>query len=109
MSVSLFNSYSVKGSLKFYKSHDDDQKLVVSIAINADHQVDKNIYAKLSEFLETLLIEDYINEDSYKSILLHEKSQKLAAKEQAKYLKTQEKLKKQATKKKVVNKTKSLH
>lgn len=107
----LFNSYSVKGNLKFYKSHNTDEKLTITISINADHQVDKNIYSSLNDFLENLLIEDYINEDSYVAIKEHEKIEKQQKKKQEKYEKEQEKIKKKLTKKKiaVVKKPKSLY
>ena len=91
MSSTLFNTFSVKGSLKFYKSANDDEKITIGISISANHQVDENIYENINEFLEKLLIEDYINEDVHNIRQDEIKLKKKQAKEQAKSLKELEK------------------
>ncbi len=98
MSNLLFNTYSVKGNLKFYKvnceSEDNEEKITVSIGISANHQIKENIYEDLSAFLEKLLIEDYMNEQTYQSRKEHEKAIVKAVKEQGKREKLQEKQRK---------------
>lgn len=64
----MFDSYSVRGKLNFYKNTDDQEKVTISIGVTANHQVNQNIYEQLSDFLEKLLIDNYINEDQYQSI-----------------------------------------
>ncbi len=107
MSNLLFNTYSVKGNLKFYKiepeNEDNEEKITVSIGISANHQIESNIYEDLSAFLEKLLIEDYMNEHSHQAKVDHEKALAHAEKKQAKYEKEQEKLRK--ANKTAVNKT----
>jgi hypothetical protein len=107
----LFTTFSVKGNLKFYKTTDEEEKVTISIGVNANHQLDNNLYEKLSDFLEQLLINDYITEDQHNSIKIHEKQEKTAEKQQLKYIKDQEKLKKKMKVKvpKVVKKVKSLY
>lgn len=114
MSNLLFNTYAVKGNLKFYKiepkNEDEEEKITVSIGITANHQIKANIYEDLSAFLEKLLIEDYMNEHTYQSNQEHEKVLIRAQKEQAKREKQQQKLKAKATKTaKITKKTKSLY
>ncbi|RZK22235.1 MAG: hypothetical protein EOO43_09860 [Flavobacterium sp.] len=107
--MSLFSNYQAKGQLKFFKSNDDDQKLNISIGISSNHEMNSNLYESISNFLETLLIGDYINEDTYSerkehekeeeiALKLHEKALKEQAKQQAKYMKEQEKLRKKTAK-----------
>lgn len=93
MSNLLFNTYAVKGNLKFYKTEDMEEKITISIGITANHQIEANIYEDLSAFLEKLLIEDYMNEQTYEAKKDHEKALIKAEKEQAKHEKQQEKLK----------------
>jgi len=116
MSNLLFNTYAVKGNLKFYKIETEgeeyEDKITVSIGITANHQIKANIYEDLSAFLEKLLIEDYMNETTYQSKKAHEKVLMQAEKEQAKQEKMlqKQKLKKtKATTKTVKSKTKSLY
>jgi len=100
MSNLLFNTYSVKGNLKFYKNEstheDQDEKITISIGISANHQIKENIYEDLSAFLEKLLIEDYINEETYQSRKAHEKALIKGEKEQAKQEKKLQQQKKKA-------------
>jgi hypothetical protein len=109
----MFNSYSVKGSLKFFKNDDDGDKITLSIGINANHKVDMNIYDKLNDFLEKLLIKDYHSEEIHNAKIDHEKQEAQAEKERVKYLKVQEKEKKASMKPsssgKKVKKAKSLY
>jgi len=108
MSASLFNSYSVRGNLKFYKSENDEEKITIGISVTANHQVDENLYESINEFLEKLLIEDYINEDSYNTKKELEKLHKKQEKDQAKSIKELEKMKAKACKmKKAPKKAKS--
>lgn len=76
MSQTLFNTFSVRRNLKFYKTENNEEKITLSIGVNANHQVSKNIYEKVNEFLEKLLIEDYISEDTYNNKKSNEKQQK---------------------------------
>ena len=85
MSELLFDSYSVKSNLKFYKTEDEDQKITVSVGITANHHIEDTIYKDLSVFIEKLLIEDYINEQTYQSKKAHEKVLMQQEKEQAKH------------------------
>ncbi len=107
MSGTLFNTYSVKGNLKFYKNENNDEKITIGISITANHQVDENIYENLNEFLEKLLIADYISEDAYNIKKEHEKMVKKLEKDQVKFQKEVEKKKKKATK--MVKKVKSAY
>ena len=92
----IFNDYSSKGSLKFYKLEDEEQKLKISISISSNHQLDNNLVDSINEFLNKLLINDYENEDAF-----NEKKQSLQLlKEQ---MKQQDKLKKELSKKKKIN------
>lgn len=111
MTTTLFDSYSVRGKIFFFKTIDCEEKITIAVGVNANHQVDKNIYEKLNEFLEKLLIDDYITEDQHNAIKLHEKQQEQAEKHQAKYIKEKEKeLKKMKVKvPKAVKKVKSLY
>lgn len=98
MSNLLFNTYAVKGNLKFYKNETEneehEEKITISIGITANHQIEQNIYEDLSAFLEKLLIEDYINEQTYQAKKEHEKILIKQEKEQAKREKQLEKQKK---------------
>lgn len=109
--TTLFNNYSAKGCLKFYSSSDNDEKLTISIGISTDHQVKQDIYKKLSDFLENLLVDDYETEEQYESKREYQKNQKKMEKAQAKYLIDQEKLskKKMKVETKKVKKTTSLY
>ena len=107
--TSLFNSYSTKGNLKFYKIKDNDEKLTISINITANHELNKNIYENVNMFLEKLLIEDYENEETYNRKVEEEKNQAKQMKAQEKYRKDQEKKAKQASKPKKIAKSKSLY
>lgn len=91
MSNTLFNSYSVKGNLKFYKNNDENEKITISIGISANHQINENIYDDLNEFLEKLLIEDYHNEEIYTKNKEVEKAEKEEQKKRVKYAKEKEK------------------
>jgi hypothetical protein len=112
MSNLLFNTYAVKGNLKFYKiendQEDSDEKITVSIGITANHQIEANIYEDLSAFLEKLLIKDYMNEQTYQAKKAHAKAMIKQEKEQAKREKQQEKQKKSKTTK-TTKKVKSLY
>jgi thiamine pyrophosphate-dependent acetolactate synthase large subunit-like protein len=106
MSASLFNQFSVKGNLKFFKNEDNGEKITIGISVSANHQVDENLYENINEFLEKLLIA----EDASNSKKESEKLQKKQEKEQAKYYKDLEKKKMKTVKtKKAVNSTKSLY
>ena len=63
----------------------------------------------MSAYLEKLLIEDYINEQTYESNKAHEKVLVKAEKEQEKHEKKMQKEKKKATTTKTVKKSKSLY
>jgi hypothetical protein len=96
MSSSIFNDYSSKGCLKFYKLEDEEQKLKISISVSSNHQLDNNLIEKINEFLNKILIDNYENEDAF-----NEKKQSLQLlKEQ---MKAQDKLKKELSKKKKTN------
>jgi len=99
MSNTLFNTYSVKGSLKFYKNNDEDEKITISIGITANHQVNENIYENLNDFLEKLLIEDYHNEEVFIKNKETEKAEKEEQKKRVKYAKEREKASKSNMKK----------
>lgn len=115
MSSLVFNTYAVKGNLKFYKiepEHEDhEEKITVSIGISANHRIKADIYEDLSAFLEKLLIEDYMNESSHQAKVAHEKALLQAEKEHAKQEKQLAKMKKAKTAKsaKPVKKQKSLY
>lgn len=99
----LFDTYSVKGNLKFYKIETDpdaleEEKITINIGISANHQIKANIYEDVSAFLENLLLKDYMNESTHKSQKAHEKALALAEKEQAKREKAQKKLREKAVK-----------
>jgi hypothetical protein len=57
-----------------------------------------DIYDKLNDFLEKLLIEDYHSEEIHNAKIDHEKQEAQAEKERVKYLKVQEKEKKASMK-----------
>jgi hypothetical protein len=76
-----FNSYSVKGSRKFFKNDDDGEKISLSIGINASHKVNMDIYDKLNDFLEKLLIEAYHGEEIHTAKIDHEKQEEKTEKE----------------------------
>jgi hypothetical protein len=102
MSTNLFTNYSVKGNLKFYKIIDEDEKITISISVNANHELSRDIYQNINNFLENLLIEEYMTEDSYTAKKLHEKMLQKQQKENEKYEKTkakESKKKAKATKK----------
>lgn len=105
----LFTNFSVKGNLKFYKSNDEEEKVTISIGVTANHQVSQNIYEKLSEFLEKLLIDDYLTEEQHLSNVELEKQELNNEKIKAKYIKNQEKLKTKKTSVKSPKKQKSLY
>lgn len=110
MSASLFTQYSMKGNLKFFKNEDNDEKITIGISVSANHQVDKNLYENIEDFLEKILIADYINEDAYNCKKESEKLQKKQEKNQAKYYKDLEKKKMKTVKiTKAAKQTKSLH
>ena len=88
---SIFNDYSSKGCLKFYKLEDEEQKLKISISISSNHQLDNNLIDSINEFLNKLLINDYENEQSF-----NEKKQSLELLKQQ--MKQQEELLKQQMK-----------
>jgi thiamine pyrophosphate-dependent acetolactate synthase large subunit-like protein len=96
MSESLFTQFSVKGNLKYYRTEENEEKTTVGISINANHQIKANIYEDLSAFLEKLLIEDNINEQTYESKEAHEKALIKAEKEQEKHEKKMQKEKMKA-------------
>jgi hypothetical protein len=96
MSSSIFNDYSSKGCLKFYKLEDEELKLKISISISSNHQLDNNLVDSINEFLNKLLINDYENEEAYK-----EKQQSLELLKQQ--MKQQDKVKKQQLKTKKLN------
>ena len=96
MQNTLFDSYTVKGNLKFFKNLDESEKITVSIGVSANHQRSHDIYKKLSDFLETLLIEDYITEDQHTSNLEMKKQEIKQAKVREKAIKDQQKKKKMA-------------
>jgi hypothetical protein len=98
MSGSLFNQYIVKGNLKFFKNTDNDQKITIGISISTNHQLDEDLNESIEDFLEKLLIADYINEDAYNSKKEFEKLQKKQDKEHAKSFKELEKKKLKAVK-----------
>ena len=98
---SIFNDYSSRGCLKFYKLEDEEQKLKISISISSNHQLDNNLVDSINQFLNKLLINDYENEESYK-----EKQQSLELLKQQ--MKQQDKLKKQQLKTKKLNNDKLL-
>jgi hypothetical protein len=45
---SIFNDYSSKGCLKFYKLQDEEQKLKISISESRNHQLDNNLIEKIN-------------------------------------------------------------
>ena len=94
MSDLLFKTYSVKGNLKFYKTDNNDETITISIGINANHQIESNIYDDLNAFLEKMLIEDYINDETYQAKKAHEKALAKVEKEQASRLIKEEKQRK---------------
>jgi ElaB/YqjD/DUF883 family membrane-anchored ribosome-binding protein len=75
---------------------DEDEKITVSIGINANHKINENIYEDLSAFLEKLLIEDYMTESAYQAKKAHEKILQQAEKDRVKREKEREKEKKKA-------------
>jgi hypothetical protein len=69
---------------------DEDEKITVSIGINANHKINENIYEDLSAFLEKLLIEDYMTESAYQAKKAHEKILQQAEKDRVKSRRKQE-------------------
>ena len=102
-----FNTYSVKKKLKFYKSLDNDDVINIGITVSANHQINDDIYNKLNNFLENLLIENYETEATYLSLQLHKKQESEALKNNEKYLLKQSKVKTKTPKVKAI--TKSLY
>ena len=77
--MSLFDNYSVKGTMKYFREKpdedEDDDKLIISIGIKSNHELTKDIYLSISKFLENMLIEDYLTEEQYLSIQLQKKEE----------------------------------
>jgi thiamine pyrophosphate-dependent acetolactate synthase large subunit-like protein len=89
--MSVFNSFSTKGKLVFYRTMNDEDKITISININSNHETDKDIQNDISQFLTNLLVDNYETEASYIS-------SREAKKQQQKYVKEQEKKRKLAKK-----------
>lgn len=105
--MSLFNSYSTKGKLKFFKINNDAEEITIGISVNSNHKISENIYDNVSKYLDTLLIKDYQNEDVHNEIKEAEKEQAKAQKEQAKMMKQHEKKKQSKLKAKMKEEAKS--
>jgi hypothetical protein len=112
--MDAFDSYSVKKQIKFFKTIDEEDKIIISISINSNHELQKDILQQVNEFLEKLLLESYITEEQHLSNVLYQKTLEKQEKEQEKLRKKNEKLKlkqlKANTKKKTkITASKSLH
>jgi hypothetical protein len=107
--MALFNNFSSKGKLNFYKIEDDQDTLTVSIGIASNHQIKESIYDNIEKFLTNLLIKDYMNEDTHdthveeqKFIQAEVKKQEKQMEKQRKDIDKQRKLKAKETKKNAI-------
>ena len=85
--MALFNNFSSKGKLNFYRIEDDQDTLTVSIGITSNHQIKESINESIEKFLTNLLIKDYMNEDTHDT---HVEEQKFIQAEVKKQEKEQE-------------------
>jgi hypothetical protein len=76
---------SIKIKSKFYSKLDKDECVVISISINANHELNQKIVTKLESDINQLFVTDYINNDLYKQQKELENLDKETQKQNKKY------------------------
>jgi len=84
----LFDNQKFSKKQSFVNSKDNSKKLSFSVSIQSNHDVNKNILTEIEQYINNLLINDYLNEDE---AVENKKLQKQQEKEQKLLLKQKEK------------------
>jgi len=91
----LFDNQKFSKKQSFVNSKDNSKKLSFSVSIQSNHDVNKHILTEIEQYINNLLINDYVNEDE---AVENEKLQKQQEKEQKLLQKQKEKEDKQKEK-----------
>lgn len=91
--MSLFDNYTIRGKLKFYKIN-TDSKLTICFNIGSDHKIDDTIENKITDFLNKIFLEEYETEEAHLEKEEWSKARIKAEKEHQKLVKQQQKKKK---------------
>jgi FKBP-type peptidyl-prolyl cis-trans isomerase len=82
--TSFFENQTLRKTLKFVNTTDDDKNVSISISLNANHEIDKNIISEIERNINSLFLVNYMKEDEFIRIKQQEKENERIRKENEK-------------------------
>ncbi len=108
--TSFFENQTLRKTLKFISNTDDQKHVSISISVNTNHEINKNIISDIENNINSMFLSNYMKEEEYERIKnqekLNEKMRKENEKLQNKLRIQQEKNQREESKKAENNKPK---
>lgn len=82
--TSFFENQTLRKTLKFVNTTNDDKNVSISISLNANHEIDKNIITEIEKNINSLFLVNYMKEDEFVRIKQQEKENERIRKENEK-------------------------
>jgi len=73
--MSLINNQSYKKKIVFFKNEDDEKKVIISIGLSCNHEINKSMLHSIESHVNSLFFSDYIDEQTFKNQKMAEKLQ----------------------------------
>lgn len=93
---------SIKIKSKFYEKTDQDNCVVISLSVNANHILNAEIVSILEKTINDVFDKEYINNDLYKKQIEMEKLEKQTQNQNNKYLEKSLKMQKKMVVSKII-------
>lgn len=71
--TSFFENQTLRKTLKFVNTTDDNKNVSISISLNANHEIDKNIIGEIERNINSLFLVNYMKEEEYNKLKQQEK------------------------------------
>lgn len=82
--TSFFENQTLRKTLKFVNTTDDENQVSISISLNANHEIDKNIINEIERNINSLFLVNYMKEAEFIRIKQQEKENERIRKENEK-------------------------
>ena len=64
---SLLSNQTFKKQMKYVKMNEDEKQLSFSLCINTNHDINKTIIEQVEQYINSLVINDYIDADKFEA------------------------------------------
>lgn len=82
--TSFFENQTLRKTLKFVNTSDDEKNVSISISLNANHEIDKNIISEIERNINSLFLVNYMKDDEFQRTKQQEKENERIRKENEK-------------------------